>query len=101
MASRTDLQTMLEKILGSRNVYFDPPPSVKMKYPAIRYTRSAFKKMYANNSVYKTRKPYEIVLIDENPDSLIFDKIMQLQYCEHNSHYKADNLNHDVFTLYY
>ena len=32
MASRLKLQTMLEEILGSRNVYFNPPESVKMKY---------------------------------------------------------------------
>lgn len=101
MASRLNLQTMLEKLLGSRNVYFDPPPSVKMKYPAIRYTRSALKKVYANNTVYKTRNPYELTLIDENPDSPIFDLIVALPYCEHTRHYKADNLNHDVFTLYY
>ena len=37
MASRLDLQTFLEELLESKNVYFQPPESVKMKYPAIVY----------------------------------------------------------------
>ena len=34
---RNDLQKLLVEVLGSKNVYFQPPESVKMKYPAIVY----------------------------------------------------------------
>ena len=37
--TRLELQSVLEQTLGSRNVYFQPPASVKMKYPAIVYER--------------------------------------------------------------
>ena len=37
MANRLDLQALLEDLLGSRNVYYQPPESVKMNYPAIVY----------------------------------------------------------------
>ena len=37
MSKRKDLQKLLEQTLGSRNVYFQPPATIKMQYPAIRY----------------------------------------------------------------
>ena len=37
MAPRLDLQKLLVELLGSDNVYFQPPPSVQMNYPAIVY----------------------------------------------------------------
>ena len=39
MGSRLELQSKLEELLGSRNVYYQPPESLKMKYPAIRYSK--------------------------------------------------------------
>lgn len=86
---------------GDRHVYFDPPPSVRMKYPAIRYSRKNIDNSYANNAVYKQGKAYEIVVIDSDPDSVIVSKVSQLPGCSYDRHYKSDNLNHDVFTIYY
>ena len=37
MGTRIELQLKLEEILGSRHVYFQPPASIKMTYPAIVY----------------------------------------------------------------
>lgn len=86
---------------GDRHVYFDPPASVNMKYPAIRYSRSNIRNTHANDSVYKQLKAYDVVVIDDNPDSDIVDKVSMLPMCSFNRHYKADNLNHDTFTLYH
>ena len=101
MASRLDLQALLEDILGSRNVYFQPPDSVAMKYPAIRYSLSDVENIIANDSPYKILKAYEVILIDLNPDNIFVDKLSMLPYCRFNRYYPADNLNHYVFTLYY
>lgn len=101
MSSRTSLQTMLEYLIGNRNVYFDPPSSVKMKYDAIRYHRKGIDNEHANDSVYNQRCRYELVAIYEDPDSELPLKLSKLPMCRHERHYKADNLNHDVFTLYY
>lgn len=101
MASRLDLQALLEDILGSRNVYFQPPDSVAMKYPAIRYSLSNIENVNANDLPYKQSKTYEVILIDSDPDSQYVDRISQLQYCRFDRYYPADNLNHYVFTLYY
>lgn len=98
---RLELQALLEELLGSRNVYFQPPASVRMQYPAIVYSRSQIEDEFANNLVYKRAVAYEITVIDKNPDSEIVEKVSFLPLCKHNRHYTADTLNHDVFTLYY
>ena len=101
MATRVDLQNVLEELLGSRNVYYQPPESIKMTYPAIVYSRKSIDNMHANDSVYKQNYAYEITVIDKNPDSEIVNKISKLPTCRFDRHFKSDNLNHDVFTLYY
>lgn len=101
MTNRPDLQTLFESILGSRNVYYDPPESVKMQYDAIRYSRKKIDNRFANNNVYKQDNVYEVIVIYRDPDSDIPIKISKLPMCNHDRHYVADNLHHDVFTLYY
>lgn len=101
MANRLDLQAKLEGLLGSRNVYYDPPESVVMSYDAIRYHRRKIDNTFANDAVYKQDDSYEIVAIYRNPDSDLPRKISQLPKCVHDRHYKANNLIHDVFTLYW
>ena len=101
MTSRIQLQAELEGILGSRNVYYQPPASVKMSYPAIVYSRNDIRNDFANNNVYAQNRSYEIIVIDKNPDSEIVDKISQLPMCRFDRHYTSDNLNHDVFTIFY
>lgn len=102
MSSRLDLHEELCTILGTRNCYFQPPESVKMKYPCIRYSSDGVNVAHANNRVYKNIKRYEGVVIDSNPDSAIADKILEhFEMCSLGSSYTADNLNHFPFTLYY
>ena len=101
MASRLELQTMFEELMGTREVYFQPPASIRMSYPAIVYSRKIVDNVHANNSVYGQRKAYEATVIDPNPDSEYVDKMSQLPYCRFDRHYTADNLNHDVFTIYF
>lgn len=101
MESRLELQTMLETLLGSRNVYFNPPESVKMKYDAVVYSRKRIENTHANNSVYKQDNAYEIIAIYKDPDSDLPGKISQLPRCSHDRSYISDNLYHDAFTLYH
>lgn len=101
MASRLSLQTMLEELLGSRNVYFQPPASVQLKYDAIVYSRKTIENVHANDAVYRQHNSYEITVIYRNPDSDLPIKLSQLPMCSFDRHYAADNLYHDVFTLYY
>lgn len=101
MANRLDLQTLFEELLGSRNVYYDPPESVKMQYDAIRYSRDKIENDHANDSVYMQNIRYEVTAIYRDPDCDLPMKISRLPKCTFDRHYVSDNLHHDVFTLYY
>lgn len=101
MATRLELQALLESLLGSRNVYFQPPESIKMNYPAIVYGLEDIENTFANDGVYLSRKKYSVTIIDKNPDSPIVDKVATLPTCRFNRHYKSENLNHYVFLLYF
>lgn len=100
MDKRLELHEVFCEILGSRNVYFQPPESIKLNYPAIVYSRKNFTNIHANNGVYNQYPCYEVTVIDKNPDSEFVKKISMLPLCVFNTHFKKDNLNHDVFTLY-
>ena len=101
MSSRTNLQAMLENILGSKNVYYQPPASVQMKYPAIVYSRNRIDNRHAEGSVYKQAISYTVTVIDKKPDNNVVFEISKLPKCRFDRHYISDNLNHDTFTLYY
>lgn len=101
MADRLQLHELLCSILGSRNVYFQPPESIRMNYPAIVYALDAIENTYANDRVYLSERRYAVTVIDVDPDSLIADKIAMLPLCRFNRLYTSDNLNHYVFELYF
>lgn len=101
MNSRLKLHELLCEALGSMQVYFQPPETVKMKYPAIVYSRNNISNRHANDDVYMQSPSYSITVIDKNPDSDIVDKVSLLPRCRFDRHYTSDNLNHDTFTIYY
>lgn len=83
------------------NVYFQPPASVGMDYPCIRYKRSNVKVEYADNSAYLGKTRYEVTVIDQDPDSGLRFWVANLPLCSYERHYTADNLNHDVYNLFF
>ncbi len=101
MGLRLELQSLLEVILGSENVYFQPPPNVKMQYPAIVYNRNDEDTEFSGNVPYIRTIRYQVTVIDRNPDSVIPAMIAALPMCTRNRFFAANNLNHDVFNLYF
>lgn len=101
MINRWELQQKLEDLLGSTNVYFQPPATITMKYPCIVYSRSDFTPWFANDQLYINHTKYSVKVIDKNPDSIIPSKVAQLPLCKFDRFYTIDNLNHDVYNLYY
>ena len=99
---RLDLHSKLCEILGSDHVYFQPPESVRMSYPAIRYNLSNIKPKRANNHMYLIRKRYLVTVIDKDPDADWETTMLNsMEYCEFERSYVADNLNHWQFSLYW
>lgn len=101
MDRRLELHELLETILGSSNVYFQPPTGFQMVYDCIVYSRSHIDSTFANNQPYLLNDRYQITVIYRNPDSDLPKKVARLPMCVHDRHFTADNLNHDVFILYF
>lgn len=102
MASRLSLHEELCKTLGTRNVYFNPPESIKMTYPAIRYKLNRKLILSANNKNYTKFNSYSVTVIDKNPDSAIPDDLIEkFEMIDYDTCFVKDNLNHYVFTLFY
>ena len=101
MASRLDLQSKLEELLGSNEVYYKPPKNTMMSYPAIRYSLKDIVLKRADDSSYTKRNRYEVIVIDKKPDNPVISKLLDLPYCSYDRQYIADNLYHDVLILYW
>nr|DAP46035.1 MAG TPA: tail completion protein [Caudoviricetes sp.] len=101
MGTRIELQHLLEELFGSKEVYYQPPETIKMSYPSIVYEKVGLAIKKANDGVYKKDKRYSIVVIDKRPDNPVIDKILELPMASYDRHYVADNLNHDALTLYF
>lgn len=101
MGQRVDLHEILCTILGSRNVYFQPPTGFKMTYDCIVYKREKIDSRFADNTPYQHAKRYSVTAIYRDPESALPDEIAKLPMCVHDRYFTSDNLHHDVFTLYY
>lgn len=101
MSTRLETQSKLEELLESRNVYYQPPSNVQMVYPAIIYSKVKPDIKRANNKIYLKKPCYQVIVISKSPDHPVIDKLLELPYCTWERHYISNNLNHDVFTLYY
>jgi hypothetical protein len=101
MGQRLELQAMLENVLGTNNVYFQPPANVLMEYPCIIYKRDKARTRFAGNAPYRHTKGYLVTFVSQDPDSEIPDKLAALPMCIFDRHYAVKNLNHDVFSLFF
>lgn len=101
--SRTQGRLGLSEILHGlcENVYFQPPPTVQMKYPCIVYGKKTIGVTYADDTPYSLDECYQVTYIDPDPDSTVPMEIAKLQMCSMDTCFTSDNLNHSVFTLYY
>lgn len=96
-----ELQAILEDLLGSEHVYFQPPGDKKLDYPCIVYQLDGVKTDYADNYPYNNHKRYLITYISQRPDMYIPDKIAQMKTASFNRFFVQDNLNHWAYRVYF
>lgn len=101
MDRRLKLHELLASIPGVTKAYFQPPPSLSMTYPCIVYERDDASTQHANNLPYRSMQRYQVTVLDRDPDSQILAGVAKLPTARFNRHFTADNLNHDVYTLYF
>lgn len=102
MDRRQKLHLKLVQTPGIKRVYFQPPASISMEYPCIRYVREAPDTRNANNLLYRYTDRYTLTVITRNPDSDAPRYLVEhFQMCSIDRAYTADNLYHTVLTLFY
>lgn len=101
MANRLDLHEKLLEVMGSDAVYYNPPETLKMKYPCIRYKLAYIEKLPANDTAYLQLKSYELTYITDDPDDERVDIIGSLPMIRFNRAYVYDGLYCYTYTIYY
>ena len=99
MAPRLQLHQLLETFAD--HVYFQPPINVQLQYPCIIYKRDFADTKFADDKAYNHTLRYMITIIDPDPDSEIPNKVALMSMSLFNRFYTADNLNHDVYSVYF
>ena len=105
MLTRLELQEKLVEVLGSDQVYYEPPETVKMRYPAIVYSLARMHNRAANNhTVYQRYDSYTVSYIakqvEQTRTDSVPERLMALDGAVFDRTYVADNLHHYVFTIY-
>lgn len=101
MDRRLQFQTILEELLGSRNVYFQPEENIQMVYPAIVYNLDYLNTKHGNNNPYNVQIRYSVTHIARKPNSDLVLKLANLPKSNFDRAFKSDGLNHTSFNIYY
>lgn len=108
--TRLDLQFELETLINSTNVKFQPKSNVtdsneqslSLKYPCILYSRVSADVKHADNKPYRITPRWQIVHISKTfNEQIIYDMLEHFPMCTFDREYKADNLYHHIFYIYY
>lgn len=99
---RLEFHELLCTMLGSRNVYFQPPETIKLHYPCIVYSAGEDPIRYADNHHYLKADCYEVQIIAKDPTLELFETFTsKWQYAREKVPFTADNLNHHNYTVYF
>ena len=99
--NRSALNEKLCTILGSRNVYHDPPSNIHLNYPCIIYKRLPAETRRADNGRFIIWYPYDVQIISKDPDFELFDSFLSnFDMGRENAPFTSDNLHHSNFTIY-
>lgn len=101
MDRRPELQSVLEQVLGAANVYFQPPPNLVMVYPCIVYEHDQTNTDFASNVPYRLTKRWQVTHIDKSSLSPVPDKIAKLPMTTFSRRFVSDNLNHNIFNVFF
>lgn len=98
---RLEFSAILREVLGSANVYFQPPEDLKMKYPCLVYEMEDIHIQPADNGPYSMHDRYQVTFMHHEPDSPVIRKLMVLPHSSFSRHFATSGLNHDVFVIHH
>ena len=98
-ARRLILQSRLEEMLGSRNVYFQPPATIQMQYPCIVYEYERQIIRHANDLKYLKWDQYTVIIIAPYTLLEVMDAIEEEPFCAFDREYVSEGLYHYVYSI--
>lgn len=90
-----------ETIPAKPTLYIQEPSSDAMSYPCILIRRGTGETSFADNIVHRHQKRYQLTAIDDDPEGPWYDILAALPRSTHDRSFPADNLTHDVFTMFF
>ena len=101
MKTRLEVQSMLDDVLGSQNVYFQAPPNTGMKYPCIVYRFENFRIDHADNKPYVMTGRWEIHHMYKSIKNDLKEKmIFVAPYVSYDRRIVTDGVYNDYYTIY-
>lgn len=99
---RKELSNIFKNILKpyKGHCYFQPPPNIKMEYPAVKYEVYQFRNRHADGNPYLQNVAFKVTVIEQDSTIPIATAVSKLSLCEHDRAYNADGLSHNVFIIY-
>lgn len=98
-SNRLTLQTKLENVLGSRNVYYNPPESQKMNFPCIVYNLTNIQPIHADNQTYLDYTTYKIIYVSKQVDSPTVRDLLNIPMTRFSTKYVKNGFWHTVIIL--
>lgn len=95
--ARLDLSAKLKTLC--QNVYFNPPSSLLMSYPAIVYTRRDIDAKSADNEIHVVTEIYQLTIISHDPDEPLVNLVSRIPRTNYIRDYRAEGLNHTLFSI--
>lgn len=101
MKTRDEIQTLLEGILGSPNVYFQAPPNTGMKYPCIVYRFVKPDVKHADNTSYILTGRWEIHHMYKSVKNDLTTKMLfAAPYVTFDRRLVTSGVYNDYYTIY-
>lgn len=99
-----DVRDKLYLVNNTQNVYYDPPDSIRMEYPCFRFESNNYNVTHADNKAYIKKPRWTVTYITRDVEEIetIADQMLDIfQYCNFDTSFRSDNLEHAVFNLYF
>lgn len=98
--TRETFHAFLQDLIRSKNVYYQPPADLKMKYPCVRYQPANIDIKEADNHGYITTRAYDVLYISKTQDENVALQLARFPRSRHDRSYKQSGLYHESFTIY-
>lgn len=102
MKSQQEVHSILVDLVGPDvKVYHAVPSNMTIQYPCVLYVMDDLFVNSADNKPYMRNKRYLVTAIEKDPTIPIGNALSNLPLATFSRHYRADNLSHTAYSIYF